>query len=111
MPAQQGAAARQRAEQAAKAHLLNVFLQVGHALAVVAELVEGGLELVVVARAAGAAEAKASSAVAPALVVHLRHDDQEAGGGTLLRARGELKLRTVGGRSGGCASRGRATGA
>ena len=65
-----------------------IFLQVGHALAVVAELVEGGLELVVVARAAGAAEAKAASAVAPALVVHLRHDDQEAGGGTLLRARG-----------------------
>ena len=66
-----------------------IFLQVGHALAVVAELVEGGLELVVVARAAGAAEAKASPAVAPALVVHLRHDDdQEVGGGTLLRARG-----------------------
>ena len=92
-----------------------IFLQVGHALAVVAELVEGGLELVVVARAAGAAEAKASSAVAPALVVHLRHDDQEAGGGTLLRAsrtgEEQLKLRTVGGRCGGCASRGRATGA
>ena len=51
------------------------------------QVVEGGLELVV-ARAAGAAEAKASSAVAPALVVHLRHDDQEAGGGTLVRARG-----------------------
>ena len=52
------------------------------------QVVEGGLEFVV-ARAAGAAEAKASSAVAPALVVHLRHDDdQEVGGGTLLRARG-----------------------
>ena len=72
-----------------------IFLQVGHALAVVAELVEGGLELVVVV--ARAAEAEATSAVAPALVVHLRHDDKEAGGAPASRA-GTIKLRAVGGR-------------